>query len=77
MNHRGTIHVLDAALGGGAERVVHVSTESILTCARPGATGPIADDVEVTLADAVGPYCRSKLRAENEAMTRARRGRRW
>ncbi len=74
VNHRGTIHVLDAALGGGAERVVHVSTESILTCARPGRRGPIAEDVEVTLDDAVGPYCRSKLRAENEAMARAKGG---
>ena len=45
VNHRGTIHVLDAALEGGAERVVHVSTESILTRAR--STGPIAEDVEV------------------------------
>ena len=45
VNHRGTVHVLDAALEGGAERVVHVSTESILTRAR--STGPIAEDVEV------------------------------
>ena len=74
VNHRGTVHVLDAALDGGAERVVHVSTESILTCARPGQAGPIAEDVVVTLDDAVGPYCRSKLRAEIEAMARARGG---
>jgi dihydroflavonol-4-reductase len=72
VNHAGTVHVLDAALDAGAERVLHTSTESILTCAR--ATGPIADDVSVTLADAVGPYCRSKLLAENEAMARARAG---
>ncbi len=72
VNHRGTVHVLDAALAGGAERVVHVSTESILTRAR--STGPIAEDVEVALADAVGPYCRSKLRAEDAAMARARAG---
>jgi dihydroflavonol-4-reductase len=73
VNHRGTVHVLDAALDAGAERVLHASTESILTCARR--TGPIAEDVEVDLSDAVGPYCRSKLRAENEAMARARAGR--
>jgi len=72
VNHRGTVHVLDAALDAGAERVLHTSTESILTCAR--AAGPIAEDVEVTLDDAVGPYCRSKLLAENEAMARAREG---
>ncbi len=72
VNYRGTIHVLDAARAAGAERVVHASTESILTCAR--ATGPIAEDVEVGIEDAVGPYCRSKLRAEREALDRARAG---
>ena len=72
MNHQGTIHVLDAALASGAERILHVSTESILTRAR--STGPIAEDVEIALTDAVGPYCRSKLRAENHAMDLARDG---
>jgi dihydroflavonol-4-reductase len=69
VNHRGTVHVLDAAIAEGAERIVHVSTESILTCARH--TGPIAEDVVVTERDAVGPYCLSKLRAEDEARARA------
>lgn len=73
VNHRGTVHVLDAALDAGAERVLHTSTESILTRARQA--GPIAEDVEVGLGDAVGPYCRSKLLAENEAMARAKGGR--
>jgi dihydroflavonol-4-reductase len=72
VNHRGAVNVLDAALDAGAVRVLHTSTESILTCARQ--TGPIAEDVEITLDDAVGPYCRSKLLAENEAMARARAG---
>src|SRR3954451_12665718 len=72
VNHRGTVHVLDAALEAGAARVVHVSTESILTRAR--SSGPIAEDVEIALSDAVGPYCRSKLRAEREALARARAG---
>ena len=72
VNHRGTVHVLDAALDAGADRVLHCSTESILTRAR--AAGPIAEDVEVTERDAVGPYCLSKLRAEREAMDRARSG---
>jgi dihydroflavonol-4-reductase len=75
VNHRGTVHVLDAALAAGAERVLHTSTESILTRARGVGDGPIAEDVEVDLADAVGPYCRSKLRAENAALERARAGR--
>jgi dihydroflavonol-4-reductase len=64
--------VLDAALAAGAERVLHTSTESILTCARQ--RGPIGEDIEISLDDAVGPYCRSKLRAEWAAMDRARQG---
>ena len=72
VNHRGTVNVLDAAIAAGAERILHTSTESILTRARR--TGPIAEDVEITPEDAVGPYCRSKLFAENEAMARAQAG---
>jgi dihydroflavonol-4-reductase len=72
VNHQGTIHVLDAAISAGVERIVHTSTESILTCARQ--SGPIAEDVVIGLEDAIGPYCRSKLLAENAAMERARAG---
>ena len=72
VNHRGTVHVLDAAIAIGAERVLHCSTESILTRSR--AVGPIAEDVEIGERDAVGPYCLSKLRAEREALDRARDG---
>lgn len=72
VNYQGTVNVLEAALEAGAERILHTSTESILTCARPG--GPIAETAQVTLADAVGPYCRSKLRAEQAALARGRAG---
>jgi dihydroflavonol-4-reductase len=72
VNHQGSINVLDSALAAGAKRVLHTSTESILTRAR--SNGPIAEDVEIRLSDTVGPYCRSKLLAENEAMVRARAG---
>lgn len=72
VNYRGAVHVFDAARAAGAERVVHTSTESILTKVRQ--SGPIAEEAEVTLADAVGPYCRSKLRAEQEALARGRAG---
>jgi dihydroflavonol-4-reductase len=61
VNHMGTVHVLDAALEAGCERVLHCSTESILTTR--GRRTPIDEDVEPELADAVGPYCRSKLLA--------------
>jgi dihydroflavonol-4-reductase len=72
VNHRGTVHVLDAALAAGAERILHTSTESILT--RAAADGPIDEDVRIEESDAVGPYCLSKLRAENYAMKLAREG---
>ena len=72
VNHQGTVNVLEAALQAGAERVLHTSTESILT--RSGATGPIDENVEIHESDAVGPYCLSKLRAENAAMALARSG---
>ncbi len=72
VNHQGAVNVIDSALAAGAERVLHTSTESILTCAR--STGPIAEDVEILVEDAVGPYCLSKLLAENEAMARGRSG---
>lgn len=73
VNHRGTVHVLDAAIAAGAERVLHCSTESILTRERPNG-GPITEQVEIVEADAVGPYCLSKLRAENAARARAAAG---
>jgi dihydroflavonol-4-reductase len=72
VNHRGTVNVLDAATAAGAERVLHTSTESILT--RAGAVGLIDEDVEITPDDTVGPYCRSKLLAEQYAFAMARRG---
>ena len=72
VNHRGAIHVIEAALEAGAERVLHTSTESILT--RRIASGPINEEVEIQESDAVGPYCLSKLRAENFAMEKGREG---
>jgi dihydroflavonol-4-reductase len=72
VNHRGTVHVLDAAIAAGASRILHVSTESILTRARH--FGPIGEDVEISERDAAGAYCLSKLRAENVARQRATEG---
>ena len=72
VNYLGTVHVLDAALAAGACRVLHTSTESILTRARQ--TAPIAEDQRVSLADVIGPYCRSKFLAERHAFRLARRG---
>ena len=72
VNHRGAVHVLEAALAAGARRVLHTSTESILTRRRQAV--PITEEQEVTVADALGPYCRSKLRAERFALRLARAG---
>jgi dihydroflavonol-4-reductase len=72
VNHQGTVHVLDAAIAAGARRIVHCSTESILT--RAGVTDAIDEQTEITEADVVGPYCLSKLRAEQAAIARARAG---
>jgi dihydroflavonol-4-reductase len=72
VNYRGTINVLDVALAAGAERVLHTSTESILTKAK--LNGRIDENIEISLNDAVGPYCRSKLLAERYALSLAGEG---
>jgi dihydroflavonol-4-reductase len=72
VNYFGTVNVLDAALAAGARRVLHTSTESILTRARQ--TAAISEDQEVTIHDVIGPYCRSKFLAEQHAFRLAKRG---
>jgi dihydroflavonol-4-reductase len=72
VNYVGAVHVLEAALQAGVRRVLHTSTESILT--RVHQTGPIAEDQHVTMGDVVGPYCRSKFLAERQAFRLARAG---
>ncbi len=72
VNYLGTVHVLEEALAAGATRILHTSTESILT--RAEQTAPIADDQAIAMSDVIGPYCRSKFRAERHAFDLARRG---
>jgi dihydroflavonol-4-reductase len=72
VNYLGTVHVLCEALAAGATRVLHTSTESILTRSRQ--TTPIAEDQDVPPRDVIGPYCRSKFRAERFAFHLARGG---
>lgn len=72
VNRQGTVHVLEAALEAGAERVLHTSTESILT-SRSFAGGAV-EHLRPRESDAVGPYCLSKLRAEQTAFHLADRG---
>ena len=65
VNHRGTINVLDAALAAGAERILHTSTESILTTA--SRKSKLMRTSRLSESDTVGRYCRSKLLAEQYA----------
>jgi dihydroflavonol-4-reductase len=72
VNYQGTVNVLEAALAAGARRLLHTSTESILTRVRQA--GPITEDQDVPWADVIGPYCRSKWLAERFAFRLARSG---
>ncbi len=72
VNHQGTRHVLAAARTAGARRTVYVSTESIL--ASPRSKGVITEDTRTALGDMLGPYCRSKWRAEQAACEAAEAG---
>jgi dihydroflavonol-4-reductase len=72
VNYWGAVNVLDAALEVGAKRILHTSTESILTRARQ--IGPIHEDQQVTIHEVIGPYCRSKFLAEQHAFHLARAG---
>jgi dihydroflavonol-4-reductase len=72
VNYLGAVHVLRGALEAGARRVLHTSTESILTRAKQAT--PIAEDQDVPASDVIGPYCRSKFRAERFAFHLARSG---
>jgi dihydroflavonol-4-reductase len=72
VNYLGAVNVLEEALRAGVRRILHTSTESILT--RTQQAGPIAGDQQVTLKDVVGPYCRSKLLAERHAFRLAQGG---
>jgi dihydroflavonol-4-reductase len=72
VNYLGAAHVLEEALAAGVRRVLHTSTESILTRARQ--TVAIAEDQEVSVREVIGPYCRSKFLAERHAFRLARGG---
>src|SRR5262249_13381946 len=72
VNFLGAVNVIEEALAAGAVRVLHTSTESILTRRRQA--GPIGEDQRVPLAEVVGPYCRSKWHAERFALRLGRAG---
>ncbi|HMC63811.1 MAG TPA: NAD-dependent epimerase/dehydratase family protein [Gemmataceae bacterium] len=72
VNFLGAVNVIEAALAAGVRRILHTSTESILT--RAEQNGPIGEDQDVSLRDVIGTYCRSKYRAERHALRLARAG---
>ncbi len=72
VNFIGAVNVIDAALEAGARRVLHTSTESILT--RAGQSEAITEDQRVAYNDVIGPYCRSKYLAECHALRLGRAG---
>ena len=65
VNHQGTRNVLDQALRAGVERVLYTSTESILAGTQTG--GQAVEKLRLNGKKMIGPYCCSKLRAEQEA----------
>ena len=68
INVAGTRNVLAAAREGGAETVVHTSTESILIATGRGRAPQRVDERTMcSEAEMAGPYCVGKLRAEREA----------
>ena len=62
VNHVGTVNVIRAALANGARRVLHTSTESILTSATFNCGA--VENLRLRERDMLGPYCLSKFRAE-------------
>jgi dihydroflavonol-4-reductase len=72
VNYLGTVHVLEEAAAAGARRILHTSTESILT--RAHQTSAITEEQTVTIDEVIGPYCLSKFRAEQHAFRLAAAG---
>jgi dihydroflavonol-4-reductase len=72
INHVGALNVMHAALDSGASRVLYVSTESILTSGQ--ANGDAVEVARFREEDMIGPYCRSKFRAEQAAFKLAEAG---
>ncbi len=72
VNYLGAKTVLDTAVKLKTKKILHCSTESILTRARQAT--PIRCDQLVMMSDVIGPYCRSKFLAEKHAFFLANQG---
>lgn len=74
VNFVGTKAVLAAAERAGVSRIIYTSTESILGWSQDCGSALTDETMTSFLADAPGPYCRSKFLAEQEALKAAARG---
>ena len=72
VNHQGTCNVLNQAVRAGAERILYTSTESILAGTVP--RGQTVEEFRLNGEKMIGPYCRSKLKGEQEAFRLADAG---
>lgn len=72
INHVGAMNVVRSALDSGAERVLHTSTESILTSR--DFNGGAVETLRFRESDMIGDYCRSKFRAEQAMFRLAEEG---
>ncbi len=72
VNYMGSCHVLNQALKAGVERVLYTSTESILAGTQTG--GQCVEEFRLNGEKMIGPYCRSKLKGEQEAFRLADAG---
>lgn len=64
VNYLGARHVIESAAAACAERIVQVSTEAILAQRKPVM---ITEGTRAEFGEMIGPYCRSKWRAEESA----------
>jgi len=77
VNHQGTRRMLEGAQKAGVRRFLYTSTESILKSYRApkqSARALIDENVQLTVDDMPGPYCRSKFLAEQAAREAAAGG---
>lgn len=72
INHLGTIHVMRAALDNGAKRILHTSTESILSSRN--ANGSPVEKLRINKKDMLGQYCLSKFHAEQAVFGMVKEG---
>ncbi len=72
VNYVGTCNVFKQALQAGVERMLYTSTESIL--AGTQVRGQCVEEFRFHGEKMIGPYCRSKLKGEQEAFRLADAG---